>query len=284
MICYLPKTEEELSFALSHCTDHSRILAGGTDYIIQSRRMQYEPDVLVSLSDAAWLQGITITENEIRIGAAATMTKIIRFLDLQPMFGALIDAAANVGSPQIRNKGTIGGNLCNASPAGDMLPVCLLFDAKIDILDATGTVRSVSVEDFCLGPKKTCLQTGQAVVTIRFDRTSWKGYYSKFNKIGSRDYVSIARESLGVAVRLTQEWVIEDIRIVLGAVAPVPIRVKDAEDQMRNKKFEKNLIYKITPLIANAIHENCRPTNRLYKTEAARGLVADTLCALLPIR
>ena len=281
MTCYLPKTAKELSCALSLCTVRSRILAGGTDYVIQSRRTQNEPDVLICLSDAAELREITFTEKEVRIGATVTMSEIAHTAELSPIFGALIDAAANVGSPQIRNKGTIGGNLCNASPAGDMLPVCLLFDAGIEILDSKGTVSVIPTADFCLGPKKTCLQTGQAVTAIRFDRSRWAGYRSGFRKIGSRNYVSIARESLGAAVCLTPDGIVEDMRITLGAVAPVPIRVREAEDVMRGKTFDKTIIREVTPLIADTIHKNCRPANRLYKTEAARGLVAETLCALL---
>ena len=281
MICYLPKTAKELSSALACCTDHSRILAGGTEVIIQSRIAQFEPDILICLSAADWMRKITYTEKDVYIGAAVTMAEIAHSKLLRSLFGALSYAAANVGSPQIRNKGTIGGNLCNASPAGDMLPVCLLFDAGVEVLDSNGAVTLIPASDFFLGPKKNCLQTGQAVIGIRLDRDRWEGFRSSFQKIGSRSYVSIARESLGVAVRLSARGVIEDARITLGAVAPVPIRVKEAEEMMLGKKLDNALIREITPLIADTIYKSCRPANRLYKVEAAKGLVADAFGVLL---
>lgn len=281
MICRLPKTAKELSAALACCTEHSRILAGGTDYIIQSRKALLEPDMLICLSDADWMRRISLTGTDVHIGAAATMAEIARSPILRPTFGALTDAAANVGSPQIRNKGTIGGNLCNASPAGDMLPVCLLFDAGVEVLDGSGVVKVIPAASFCLGPKRTCLQTGQAVIGIRFNLSRWVGFRTCFRKIGSRNYVSISRESIGAAVRLSTRGLIEDVHITLGAIAPIPIRVKEAEKMMQGEKLDKVLIQDVTPLIADTIYKNCRPANRLYKAEAARGLVAEALCALL---
>ena len=181
-------------------------------------------------------------------------------------FCAIADAASDVGSPQIRAKGTMAGNLCNASPAGDMLPVSWLYDAQLELMNADGTA-SVTPD--------------QAVTAILIDLKQFEGFVSAFHKIGSRERVSISREGLAAAVRLDENGKVEQARLSLGAVGGTPIRVTDAEEYMRGRVLDEKLVEEITPMVAETIHNNCRPANRLYKTEAARGLTADTFAKLM---
>mgnify|MGYP001101172860 CR=1 FL=1 len=120
----------------------------------------------------------------------------------------------------------------------------------------------------------------QSVTAILIDLKQFEGFVSAFHKIGSRERVSISREGLAAAVKLDENGRVEQARLSLGAVGGTPIRVTDAEEYMRGRVLDEKLVEEITPMVAETIHNNCRPANRLYKTEAARGLTADTFAKL----
>lgn len=270
-----PKTLKEFSAALSQATPKTRIISGGTDLVIQLHQGRAEPDLLIYPGQIPELHEIRLTEDTLHIGAMTTMAELSAALDPVPEFRAIADAASKVGSPQIRSKATMAGNLCNASPAGDMLPVSRLYDLELEVLSGDGTVSRLPADGFILGPGKNALRPGQAVVGLVIDRKRWMGYVSAFRKIGFREYVSIAREGMGALIRFDADGVIQDARLTLGAVATSPIRIPEAEGRMTGRKLDQALLEEVTVITAQTIHNNCRPANRLYKTEAARGLVAD---------
>lgn len=270
-----PKTLEEFSAALSQATPKTYVISGGTDLVIRLHQGRAEPDLLIYPGQIPELHEIRLTEDTLHIGAMATMAELSTALDPVPEFRAIADAASKVGSPQIRSKATMAGNLCNASPAGDMLPVSRLYDLELEVLSGDGTVSRLPADGFILGPGKNALQPGQAVVGLVIDRKHWTGYVSAFQKIGFREYVSIAREGMGALIRFDPDGVIQDARLTLGAVATSPIRIPEAEGRMTGRKLDRALLEEVTAITAQTIHNNCRPTNRLYKRSAARGLVAD---------
>lgn len=276
----LPNTLEEYASCLARFTARSKIVSGGTDYVIQARRGKFDPDLLLYPGQIPALHEITLTGDTLRIGAMVTMNELAAQLAACPEFAAIADAAGDVGSPQVRAKATMTGNLCNASPAGDMLPIAKLYDAELEILDGSGNVTLLSNNDMILGPQKTCLVPGQAVVAIRIDRSAFAGCVSAFRKIGSRERVSIARIGLGGTVRCHEDGTVASARFALGAVANTAIRIPEAEELMRGRRMDDALLAEITPIVAQTVHDNCRPTNRLYKTEAARGLTADLFAKL----
>ena len=276
-----PRTLAELAQALSAATEKTKIIAGGTDFVIKERAGKFAPDLLIYPGFIPELNTITKENGVLRIGAAVPMNGITAALKDDKAFCAIADAASDVGSPQIRAKGTMAGNLCNASPAGDMLPVSWLYDAQLELMNADGTVGETPVNGFITGPQKTILQPDQAVTAILIDLKQFEGYVSAFHKIGSRERVSISREGLAAAVKLDENGRVEQARLSLGAVGGTPIRVTDAEEYMQGRVLDEKLIEEITPMVAETIHNNCRPANRLYKTEAARGLTADTFAKLM---
>ena len=276
-----PKTLAELAQALSTATEKAKIIAGGTDFIIKERAGKFAPDLLIYPGFIPELNTVTKENGVLRIGAAVPMNGITAALKDDKAFCAIADAASDVGSPQIRAKGTMAGNLCNASPAGDMLPVSWLYDAQLELMNADGMASVTPVNGFITGPQKTILQTDQAVTAILIDLKQFEGFVSAFHKIGSRERVSISREGLAAAVRLDENGKVEQARLSLGAVGGTPIRVTDAEEYMRGHVLDEKLVEEITPMVAETIHNNCRPANRLYKTEAARGLTADTFAKLM---
>ena len=276
-----PKTLAELAQALSAATEKAKIIAGGTDFIIKERAGKFAPDLLIYPGFIPELNTITKENGVLRIGAVVPMNGITAALKDDKAFCAIADAASDVGSPQIRAKGTMAGNLCNASPAGDMLPVSWLYDAQLELMNADGMASVMLVNGFITGPQKTILRPDQAVTTILIDLKQFEGFVSAFHKIGSRERVSISREGLAAAVRLDESGKVEQARLSLGAVGGTPIRVTDAEEYMRGHVLDEKLVEEITPMVAETIHNNCRPANRLYKTEAARGLTADTFAKLM---
>ena len=276
-----PKTLAELAQALSAATEKAKIIAGGTDFIIKERAGKFAPDLLIYPGFIPELNTVAKENGVLRIGAAVPMNGITAALKDDKAFCAIADAASDVGSPQIRAKGTMAGNLCNASPAGDMLPVSWLYDAQLELMNADGTASVTPVNGFITGPQKTILRPDQAVTAILIDLKQFEGFVSAFHKIGSRERVSISREGLAAAVKLDENGRVEQARLSLGAVGGTPIRVTDAEAAMRGRVRDEKLVEEITPMVAETIHNNCRPANRLYKTEAARGLTADTFAKLM---
>lgn len=276
-----PKTLAELAQALSAATEKAKIIAGGTDFIIKERAGKFTPDLLIYPGFIPELNTVTKENGVLRIGAAVPMNGITAALKDDKAFCAIADTASDVGSPQIRAKGTMAGNLCNASPAGDMLPVSWLYDAQLELMNADGTASVTPVNGFITGPQKTILRPDQAVTAILIGLKQFEGFVSAFHKIGSRERVSISREGLAAAVRLDENGEVEQARLSLGAVGGTPIRVTDAEEYMCGRVLDEKLVEEITPMVAETIHNNCRPANRLYKTEAARGLTADTFAKLM---
>lgn len=276
-----PKTMDELASALAQATPASRVVAGGTDLVIKMHQGRTVPDLLIYPGQIPELHEIRLTEETLHIGAMATMVELTAALEPVPEFRAISDAASKVGSPQIRSKATMAGNLCNASPAGDTLPVSRLYDLELEVLSGDGTITPLPADGFILGPGKTALQPGQAVVGLNFDRKRWAGYVSAFRKIGSREYVSISRVGMGALVKFAPDKTIRDARLTLGAVATTPIRIPEAEERMVGRVLDQDLIREVTAITSQTVHDNCRPANRLYKTEATRGLVADLFAMIL---
>lgn len=281
MKCLTPDNMQPFIQALGECTENSCILAGGTDCIIKLRKNNVEPDLIVYLGQVPELQEITLTEESLRIGSMVTMACLSETEKLPVEFRAIADAAGGVGSPQIRNKATIGGNLCSASPAGDLLPVMWMYEAEVEILNCSGELYRLPIGQFLLGPGKTALQHGEAVTAVVFPRV--KGALSAFRKIGFREHVSIARESAAGMLVIDESGKVAEARLSLGAVSTTPIRIADAEALLLGQELKEEIIDVLWPTVAEAVHGHCRPINRNYKTEAAHGLTAELLTALITL-
>jgi CO/xanthine dehydrogenase FAD-binding subunit len=205
--------------ALAHAP-HAMVLAGGTDAMVEINFGHRRPDAVVAVDRVPELAGWQRDGGELRVGAAVTYTELERapFVDLVP---ALAHAARTVGSPQIRNAGTLGGNVATASPAGDTLPVLAALDAVIE-LHSTRGVRLVPWSEFFVGVKTTARRDDELVVAVRMPVRRGP---QAFLKVGTRNAMVIAVASVCVAIDLDEQRV----RCGLGAVGPVPLRAPDAE-------------------------------------------------------
>lgn len=197
------------------------ILAGGTDFMIEVTYGGRRPEHVVALRRVEELRGHRAVNGHLELGALVTYSDMERLTDVAP---GLAMVARTVGSPQIRNAGTIGGNVGTASPAGDTLPWLLALDADVGLASARGE-RWLPLRDFITGPKRTVREPDELIVGVRVPRVDGPQHTAK---IGPRNAMVIAVACLSVIVDTTNRRV----RVGMGAVGPVPLRPTAAEDEV----------------------------------------------------
>jgi len=212
-----PTTFQEAAFLLREEGPGARLLAGGTDALLRVRRGQPEPSAWVDLSGVQ--EG-----REIRPGHLGALVTFADLAEKAP-FHALRMAASGMGSAQIRRRGTLGGNVVNASPAGDAIPPLFVVDARVRLLSASGE-REVGLRDFFVGPGRTVAGPDEVLTCITWEHSD--AAQSAFVRVGNRVHHVISKASLALWVNPCDDtWC--EVRIALGAVAPTVIRVPDAE-------------------------------------------------------
>lgn len=221
-----PQTLAEALEKLGKHPQGVHLIAGGTDLVPQMRSRSVEPALLVDLR-LLGLEGIEMNEDGIRIGARATHTDILESDLLAEHCPALVESAADIAGPPIRNRGTVAGNLVNASPAADLAPPLLIYDAQA-VLASTRAERLVPLEDFFTGPGETVLSPDEILTEIRLPPVA-PNTSSKFIKLGKRKAMAIAVVSVAARLTLDESGNISQARIALGSVAPIPMRAPKAE-------------------------------------------------------
>ena len=218
MDVFLPRTLDE---ALEIAAAHPDVvpIAGGTDVMVELNMDLGRPEALMDVSRLPELLDIRRDDGSAFVGAGVTYTRLMREL---PELTALVQASRSVGSPQIRNRGTIGGNLGTASPAGDALPVLAAWDAEVILASADGSTRSLPWDAFLTGVKRNALEPGELILGVRWDAPNGPG---SFSKIGTRNAMVIAVASLCLQVDERSR----SVRVALGSVAPTVVRAPDAE-------------------------------------------------------
>src|SRR5262245_3225360 len=218
MDVFLPRTLDE---ALEKAAAHPEVvpIAGGTDVMVELNMDLGRPEVLMDVSRLPELREIRRESGSLFLGSGVTYARIMREL---PELTTLVQASRSVGSPQIRNRGTVGGNLGTASPAGDALPVLATLDAEVVVGRAGGSRRSVPWDAFLRGVKQTSLEPGELILGARWRMPSGPG---SFSKIGTRNAMVISVASLCLQVDEQSR----SIRVALGSVAPTVVRSHDAE-------------------------------------------------------
>ncbi len=220
-----PATLTEALRLLAGHNGTARPLAGGTDLVLRMKAGLEQPQVVVNLKRIPDLRGIAPTaDGGVRIGALTTLRDVQRSALLQERYPAVVQAASLLASVQIRSFATVGGNLCNASPAADMPPPLLVYDAQVRLVSLTGE-RTLPLADFFTGPGQTVLRPGELLREIVLPPPRGPATYLKLTP---RAYMDIA--VVGVAACLAvRDGVCEHVRIALGAVAPTPLRAVQAE-------------------------------------------------------
>jgi xanthine dehydrogenase small subunit len=226
-----------------------RPLAGGTDLIVQlTGELGPPPDRVLDLWRLDELRGIADRGDVLELGALTTYAEIRRSVVCREHAPSLVDAAGTIGAAQIQNRGTIGGNVMNASPAGDTLPVLLALDAVLVLGGASGE-RQVPAVDFWPGYRRTAARPDELLVSIRIPvaRDREQG----FRKVGTRRAQAISKVVVAAAWRGDASW--QDVRIALGSVAPTPIRVVAAEAALEGRPRDPGSIEAAVEALRTAI-------------------------------
>jgi len=218
----------------------TKVTAGCTDLTIQLSQRESPATRLISIKNIPELNGIRESKDgEIFIGAAVNHAEIAQSPLLLDYFPALAKASGLVAAPSIRNMGTIGGNICNASPSADTAPPLLAYNANALIWNTTGE-KIVPVGEMFLGPSISILQTGD--VLKGFLLKPQTGLTAEFEKLGIRKAMEIAIVNVCIVMQLNKNNAVSDLRIALGAVAPTPMRAKKAEAKLTGKKISPALV------------------------------------------
>ena len=235
-----PKDLEEALDILSQHGAEARSLAGGTDLLVNIRAGKISPKVLVDIGELRELKVTTFDSSKVRVGAAVCHSDLVRSRELAEHGNVLVEAAKTIGSLQVRNRGTIGGNLANASPAADTAVPLLALGATLELRNRW-RVREVPLDEFFLGPGSTVLEANEIITEIRFPTAKMRK--GAFLKLGRRNALAISVASVAVLVEIDSGGsAFGDVRIALGAVAPTPMRAKSAENTLRGKPVSERVV------------------------------------------
>jgi len=228
---YSPKTVSE---AVDILADANACLAAGCTDLFPATEFQNLQGSIIDITGIAEISGISAYENGWRIGAA-TPWGALHDADLPAAFNGLKQAAGQVGSAQIQNAGTIGGNLCNASPAADGVPPLMILDAQVELASKAG-VRRMPLADFITGPRQTALRLDEMMTALYIPASASVGT-STFVKLGARKYMVISI-TMAAARVVIQRGFVADIAISIGSCGPVARRLKTMETALLGQKVE----------------------------------------------
>ena len=237
---FSPKSVEEAISLLSKYGDRARVISGGTDIVVQMKRNVLLPDFLINISGIPNLDYVKYDQtNGLRVGVLSTIGQVANSPLLQGKFSVLAQGACSLGTPAIKNQGTIGGNLCNAAPSADIAPPLIVLGALAKFAGPGGE-KVVPVEDFFTGPGVNIMKDNQLLLEIQIPnpRSYSGGAYLKQTRGRGADLAVV-----GVAAFVVMDReIIGDVKIALGAVAPTPIRAKKAEAILKGMKLDDKLL------------------------------------------
>jgi len=273
-----PETLEEAAAILSQ--GGATILAGGTDLMpqVHSGKLKFK-SVLMNIRRVGELQGISMQGGMIRIGALATVTDLLTSNVVREKLPALTEAADHFASDQIRNAGTVGGSLCNASPAGDVAPPLLVYNAEVELVckpDSGMKVRTLPLAEFFTGPGRTRMEPNELLAAVRVPVPK-AGYVARFVKFGTRPALDIATISIAIG-GVKKGRALHEVRVALGAVAPVPLRAALTEAALEGKALDAGLIDQV----AAAARDEIKPISDVrasawYRQELVHNIVKRML-------
>ena len=235
LIYHAPRSTDEALSIAAQCGPAARFIAGGTDLVIQMRRKKIAPQHVIDLQHVAALRDCAFDGRQITLGALATHMEIEREARRRPELLALAESACVIGGHQVRNVGTVGGNLCNASPAADLAPILLALEADVTLASLAGT-RSLPLAEFLLGPGKTARRDGELLTSVSFSAPSPR-VATAFLKGGRRRAMEISIVSVACALSLNAAGQVMDVRIAVGAASPVPYRATAAESLLLSQSL-----------------------------------------------
>jgi CO/xanthine dehydrogenase FAD-binding subunit len=248
-------------------------IAGGTDVMVQYAAGKLPSPKLVSIWNLPELRDIEISPDEVRIGAGCTYTRLRAHKIVAREFPLLASAARWTGGIANQNRGTLGGNIANASPAADSLPALLAYEAELILVSVRGE-RRVPYLDFHTGYKKMRMEPAELIRAVCLGRR-FSGYFHYARKVGARNAQAISKVCVA-ALGLLDGGLIEDMRIAFGSVAPVPLRLTEVERIAKGKSIDAEILQLARTMAAAAIQpiDDIRSTAR-YRSAVVGNLVAE---------
>ncbi len=280
---YQLETPTSLSAALNVLAGEPGVwqpFAGGTDLMVLLESGKLPHKNYLNIWNLAELRGIAVSDGHVTLGALTTYTEVQSDPVLRKEFPMLCQAASETGGLAIQNRGTLGGNIANASPAADSPPALLAYDAEVELVSLTAS-RWVPYHGFHTDYKQMIKRPDELLARIRLPRSSEKmNHY--YRKVGTRKAQAISKVCLAATARVYEDT-LADVRIALGSIAPVPFRCIKTEDALRGARLERSLIDKAKAELAREITpiDDIRST-KAYRLRVSLNLLEDFLRALAP--
>ncbi len=267
-----PETKRE-ALAFLDSLDDARVIAGGTDLLVDMKRGESCGNV-VDIMNVKELKRLSVNDGKIIIGSTVTHAAISKTVILNDMAQSLSVACGWVGSPQIRNMGTIGGNLVNASPAADSIPPLLIHDAILSIESKDG-MREEALEDFIIAPYETSLRPRELLASVCIK--GLPGYREGYRRAAKRAAWAISRLSVAWAISEDDDHFV-DVRLAIGSCTPMPFRPRDVEEFLKGREKNDPVIREAVEIVAEEIRRisGDRPSF-VYKMPVVKDLVQKAL-------
>ena len=266
-------TLKEASDAVSDSDGAAVFMAGGTDVLVKIKKGALKPLRVIDVKGIRDMEGFSISENRFSIGALTRIRTLETSPEVMEKLPLLAQAAGKLGSIQVRNKATVGGNLCNAAPSAETAPALLALDASAEIYGKEGP-RVVDLPDFFAGPGRTILKEGEILTRLNVPFNGRERQGALYFKLANRKAMDIAFVGVAVLLEIDDEDRIRKARIALGAVAPTPIRARSAERVLEGRTLDHEAVVKSAELAASA----CSPITDLRASAEYRRAMVNRLC------
>lgn len=264
---------DECLEALSRYGTDAALLAGGTDLYILMKTGMKAPKVVLAIGGIPELGAVEADDGAVTLGAGITHSELVRLKEIAGV-DCLSKAAGAIGSPQIRNVGTAGGNIANASPAGDLYPPFMVLDAVLELRNSKGT-REITVEDFIKGPGMTAIKPDEMISRIRLTKPRDR-FFSDFVKVGLRNALAVSVACTAV-LATWKDGRFGEVRIACGAVAPRPMRMRQVEHLLAGQEPTRALISEAAEVAAR----ECDPLTDIRATQRYRRHVTGVIVSRL---
>ena len=265
------KTIDEAVDAHAKANGSARFLAGGTDLLVQIKSGIRKPNLVIDIKKIVELNSIKeISENEFVIGASVSGANLNRNPKFAKLWPGVLEAFRLIGSEQIQGRASLGGNLCNGSPAGDSVPALIAAGCKV-VIAGPGERKEIPIENFHLGPGKTILENGQMLVALKFPKRN-NNSADAYLRMTPRTEMDIAVVGCGVNISI-ENGVCTNARVSLGAVAPKPLLINEATDIMVGSSLDEETLEKVSKIC----RDSCNPIDDKRGTIDYRTKVAGVL-------
>ena len=265
-----PATLEDALRLKTEVGADARVIAGGTDLILKMRDRVYLPTLLIDLQNVS-LDEISLGADSVDIGASVTQSQLLESADINSLYPALAEACREFAGPPIRNRGTVGGNIVNASPAADLIPPLMVYDARVELASSSST-REVALAEFFEGPGKTIIAPHEILTKVRLPKLK-SATAATFIKLGQRRSMAISMVSVATRLTLDGNGLLSDARIVMGSVAPTPLRARAAEKSLIGFSPSDELLERA----ANEASEEATPISDVRASESYRNNMTAVL-------